>query len=157
MKKAWKILLYTILFANNLYSQITINAHASAEIIETLNVNIISPLNFGKFSINDTQGKVIIDIKGFRNTIGEINLISSNYSPAIFEIKHDKRYKVKILLPSNIILSNITNDKYLEVSDFTYIIVNEKLYIGATLYVNNLYPSLYGIFNGNYKIIFSYE
>ena len=176
MKKLTITLIFGLLltgFSVSMNAQKTVEATASAELVEALSVTEgVTELNFGRFIQGDAEGSVVIAASdaGTRINTGGVILVSGGYpASAEFKITGLPGTEVNISLPSEgvINLTHPTNtEKKLNISIFTISEVKPTLSSGgeATVYVGgsltvpaktNPHPN--GIYSGEYPVTFSYE
>ena len=173
MKKSLYITLFvaiiSLISASSAKAQVSIIAHASAEIIEALTATENSTLNFGRFSPETSGGEIILTPDGVRTATSSVALIGGTYNPATFVLTGQNESIVTIALPAaSALLTNSTNGKTLEVYNWksypeagigTGVLINGLLSVnvGATLKVGDIEKNPVGIYSGTYTVTFSYN
>lgn len=168
-----RILLFPIIVIISIqtgWAQMNVNAHASAQVIETIMAREIEPLNFGKFSPETYGGIIILSPNGVRTSLGNISLIGGFYNPAIFYITGQPNFNINVNLPNiPILLTNKSNGKIMIIENWestpninkleTKILNNGTfiLNVGARLKVGPMIDNPPGIYSGEYIITFLYN
>lgn len=160
----------TLLCANISYAQTSINAHASAEVIQALTATEGAALNFGRFSPESAGGEIRLSPDGIRSSTGSVALGGGLYNPAIFNISGQPDFNVVVNLPSApVLLANSSNGKTMQVINWESIPASSAsgikiqssgqltLNVGATLKVGNMNDNPVGLYNGTYAVTFSYN
>ena len=162
-------LLIILLSVKHSYAQLSITAHASAEVIQALAATEGSPLNFGRFSPESSGGEIRLSPDGIRSTTGSVSLSGGLYNPASFSLSGQPDFSIVVNLPSApILLTNAANGKTMSVINWESIpAVNSSikisssgaltLNVGATLRVGNMVDNPVGMYSGTYIITFSYN
>lgn len=147
----------------------TVNATATAEVIEALTTNETSQLNFGRFSPETQGGKIILTPDGVRSAQGTVVLAGGLHNPASFYITGQYEATFSITLPSGPeMLTNVQNNKTMQVGEWESIppagIGVGKLIgggmtvrIGAALTVGDMNSNPVGIYAGTYAVTFAYN
>jgi len=151
-------------------AQASINAHATAEVIQALTATESATLNFGRFSPETAGGEVKLSPDGVRSSSGTIAMGGGIYNPAIFYLTGQPEFSVTITLPAvAVLLTNSANGKTMEVTNWeSYPSASGSgvkmlsnglltLSIGATLKVGNMNDNPVGVYAGTYAITFSYN
>lgn len=162
----------TIILLSNgsLFAQTSINAHASAEVIQALTASESAALNFGRFSPESVGGEIRLSPDGIRSTTGSVSLGGGLYNPAIFNISGQPDFNVVVNLPSTpILLTNSSNGKTMQITNWVSIPASSAsgikiqsngmitLNVGATLKVGTMNDNPVGMYNGTYAVTFSYN
>lgn len=160
----------TLFFTKSASSQTSINAHASAEVIQALTASETAALNFGRFSPEAAGGEIVLSPDGIRSTTGSVSLGAGLYNPAIFNISGQPDFNVVVNLPTGpILLTNSSSGKTLQVINWTSVPATSStgikiqssglltLNVGATLKVGNMNDNPVGLYNGTYAVTFSYN
>jgi len=150
-------------------AQVSITAHASAEIIQALAATEGSALNFGRFSPESSGGEIRLTPDGIRTSTGSVTLSGGLYNPASFNLSGQPDFSIIVNLPpAPVILTNSANGKSMTVIDWVSIpsasssvkILNSgilTLNVGATLRVGNIVDNPVGMYSGTYVVTFSYN
>lgn len=161
--------LTTMLLALSAYGQVSVTAHASAEVIQALAATEGSALNFGRFSPESTGGEIRLTPDGVRSSTGSVSLSGGLYNPASFNLSGQPDFSIVVNLPvAPVLLTNITNGKTMTVINWESIpSVSSSikipssgvltLNVGATLRVGNMVDNPVGMYSGTYVITFSYN
>lgn len=161
--------LTTMLLALSVYGQVSVTAHASAEVIQALAATEGSALNFGRFSPESTGGEIRLTPDGVRSSTGSVSLSGGLYNPASFNLSGQPDFSIVVNLPAApVLLTNITNGKTMTVINWESIpSVSSSikipssgvltLNVGATLRVGNMVDNPVGMYSGTYVITFSYN
>ncbi|PKO96975.1 MAG: hypothetical protein CVU12_02595 [Bacteroidetes bacterium HGW-Bacteroidetes-7] len=161
--------LITMLLALSVYGQVSVTAHASAEVIQALAATEGSALNFGRFSPESTGGEIRLTPDGVRSSTGSVSLSGGLYNPASFNLSGQPDFSIVVNLPAApVLLTNITNGKTMTVINWESIpSVSSSikipssgvltLNVGATLRVGNMVDNPVGMYSGTYVITFSYN
>jgi len=174
MKKTFIIFIYIlsgVLFTTgSIYSQVSINAHASAEVIQALIASETAALNFGRFSPEAAGGEIRLSPEGIRSSTGSVSLGGGLYNPAIFNVSGQPDFNLVVNLPANpILLTNSTNGKTMQIYNWVSIPAISSsgikiqssglltLNVGATLKVGSMNDNPVGMYNGTYAVTFSYN
>lgn len=156
--------------AQKAQAQASINAHASAEVIQALTATENSTLNFGRFSPERAGGEIRMSPEGIRSATGSIAMGGGLYNPAIFYLTGQPDFSVTINLPTiPVLLTNSANGKTMVVGEWESLprsngsgvkILNNGLLtlnVGATLKVGNMNDNPVGLYSGTYAITFAYN
>lgn len=156
--------------AQKAQAQASVNAHASAEVIQALTATETSTLNFGRFSPESAGGEIRLSPDGIRSATGSVAMGGGLYNPAIFYLTGQPDFSVTINLPAiPVLLTNSANGKTMVVSNWESIpsangsgvkILNSGLLtlnVGATLKVGNMNDNPVGLYSGTYAITFAYN
>lgn len=150
-------------------AQVSINAQATAEVIQSLTVTEGTALNFGRFSPESSGGEVRLSPDGVRSSTGSVVLGGGLYNPATFFLSGQPDYAVNISLPDGpVMLTNSASGQTMEITDWESSIASLSeinlptngllnLSIGATLRVGVMSENPVGIYSGTYTITFSYN
>lgn len=161
--------LTTMLLALSVYGQVSVTAHASAEVIQALAATEGSALNFGRFSPESTGGEIRLTPDGVRSSTGSVSLSGGLYNPASFNLSGQPDFSIVVNLPvAPVLLTNITNGKTMTVINWesnpsvsSSIKIPSSgvltLNVGATLRVGNMVDNPVGMYSGTYVITFSYN
>lgn len=163
-------LVIILLCTNVSFSQMSINAHASAEVIQALTATESAALNFGRFSPESAGGEIKMSPDGTRTSTGSLALGAGLYNPAIFNISGQPDFNVVLNLPTvPVLLTNNANGKTMQVINWESIPESSAsgikiqssgiltLNVGATLKVGNMNDNPVGLYNGTYAVTFSYN
>lgn len=171
-KKLIIFITITLTFFLSVFSvnaQVSLTAHASAEIIQALAATEGSALNFGRFSPESSGGEIRLSPDGIRTSTGSVTLSGGLYNPASFNLSGQPDFSIIVNLPSApVILTNSANGKSMTVIDWVSIpsvsssikILNSgilTLNVGATLRVGNIVDNPVGMYSGTYVVTFSYN
>lgn len=161
--------LTTILSVFSAYAQVSITAHASAEVIQALAATEGSALNFGRFSPESTGGEIRLSPDGVRSSTGSVSLSGGLYNPASFFLSGQPDFSIVVNLPTApVLLTNTANGKTMTVINWESIPAISSsikilssgvltLNVGATLRVGNMIDNPVGLYSGTYIITFSYN
>ncbi len=151
------------------FSQSSIRAIATAEIIEVLKASEINSLNFGRFSPELVGGEIRLTPDGVRTSVGDVALTGGSYNPAAFQVAGQSDATLNIILPvGSVVLVNPNTGKTLEVYKWeanpiqnggTAVLTKGSLLlkVGATLKVGTFSENPVGKYSGTYTITFSYD
>ncbi len=173
MKKLTITLIFGLLltgFSVSLKAQATVNATASAELVEALTADEKTELNFGRFLPGETVGKIIVanTLDGTRTKDGGVVLISGgNPASAEFRISGYPSSTVNVSLPgdNSVNLTRASSSDELTVETFTTSDASPTLnsageatiYVGGSLTIKNAAAGLTkGIYTGSYTVTFQY-
>jgi hypothetical protein len=163
------LLLIIIFFYFRTYSQVSVTAHAFAEVISALTATETSQLNFGKFSPELQGGQVIVTPDGIRSTNGSVVLSGGIAKSGIFYITGAPDAAFSIQLPSGpAVLVHQNSSKTMVVSNWisypqpgngTGILANGQqfIYLGATLNVGSMLDNPVGLYSGSFNLTFTYN
>lgn len=153
-----------------LYGQASLNAHASAEVIQALTATESAALNFGRFSPESSGGEIRLSPDGIRSSTGSVSLGGGLYNPAIFNISGQPDFNVVVNLPTTpILLTNSSNGKTMQITNWVSIPASSAsgikiqtsglltLNVGATLKVGTMNDNPVGLYSGTYTVTFSYN
>lgn len=148
----------------------SINGHASAEVIQALTASESAALNFGRFSPEAAGGEIRLSPDGIRSSTGSVSLGGGLYNPAIFNISGQPDFNVVVNLPTTpILITNNSNGKTMQILNWVSIPASSStgikiqssgvitLNVGATLKVGNMNDNPVGLYNGTYAVTFSYN
>lgn len=150
-------------------AQVSITAHASAEVIQALAATEGSALNFGRFSPQSTGGEIRLSPDGVRSSTGSVSLSGGLYNPASFFLSGQPDFSIAVNLPTApILLTNTANGKTMTVINWESIPAISSsvkilssgvltLNVGATLRVGNMIDNPVGMYSGTYVVTFSYN
>jgi hypothetical protein len=175
MKKLTLTLIFGLLFAGFTVSlqaqaQTTVNATASAELVEALTASEITQLNFGRFVPGSTAGtiKIASTSDGTRTKEDGVLLVGGG-SPgsAEFTISGYANETVNVSLPADgaVDLTHGTSGEILNVATFTASTKNPALnasgeatiYVGGSLTIKSASENLTkGLYTGTYTVTFQY-
>lgn len=123
-------------------------------------VDLLRNLNFGTFCYSNSSGKVIIDPNGVRSSLGDIILINSNTSAALFYVEAIPGTQITILNGPDAILSGSTGGTMLlQIGDsnprspFTSSGTN-AIAIGGILSVGTKFANPPGDYSGTFSVTF---
>lgn len=155
--------------ALNSYAQVSLTAHASAEVIQALAATEGSVLNFGRFSPESSGGEIRLSPDGVRTSTGSVALSGGLYNPASFYLSGQPDFSIVVNLPTApVLLTNTANGKTMTVINWESIpsvgssikILSSgvlTLNVGATLRVGNMVDNPVGMYSGTYVVTFSYN
>lgn len=151
------------------FAQVSVTAHASAEVIQALTATEGSALSFGRFSPESSGGEIRLSPDGVRSSTGSVSLSGGQYNPASFYLSGQPDFSIVVNLPSApVLLTNTANGKTMTVTDWESIPAVSSsikilsggtltLNVGATLRVGNMIDNPVGLYSGTYIITFSYN
>lgn len=125
-------------------------------------VDLLRNLNFGTFCYSNSSGKVIIDPNGVRSSLGDIILINSNTSAALFYVEAIPGTQITILNGPDAILSGNRGTMFLKIGDssprspFTSSGTN-AIAIGGILTVGTKDANPPGDYSGTFSVTFVQE
>jgi hypothetical protein len=163
------IALLTGVTSGRVLAQTSINARATAEVIQALTAREAADLNFGRFSPETAGGEVKLTPNGVISSTGTVALSGGIHNAASFYLTGQNNSTVSISLPSGpAVLTNAVSAKTMEVYNWeSYpsaglgvgILNNGSLSVtvGATLKVGNMTDNPTGIYTGTYAITFAYN
>lgn len=172
MSKRLHIIALTLIAMLSVFSvnaQVSITAHASAEVIQALAAVEGSALNFGRFSPESSGGEIRLSPDGVRTTLGSVSLSGGLYNPASFNLSGQPDFNVVVNLPvAPVVLTNTANGKTMTVINWESIPSTSStirisssgvltLNVGATLRVGNIIDNPVGMYSGTYVVTFSYN
>lgn len=161
--------LTTMLSVLSARAQVSLTAHASAEVIQALAATEGSALNFGRFSPESTGGEIRLSPDGVRSSTGSVSLSGGLYNPASFFLSGQPDFSIVVNLPTApVLLTNTANGKTMTVLNWESIPAISSsikilssgvltLNVGATLRVGNMVDNPVGMYSGTYVITFSYN
>lgn len=149
-------------------ANVSVTAHASAEVIESIGANEIVQLNFGRFSPGAVGGEIRLTPDGTRISTGTVTLNTGTYTAAQFDLSGQPEASVNLTMPSlPVLLVNGSTGKSMEVNSWKsnpadngrIVLIKGKIAIniGATLKVGNIAENPIGIYTGTYALTFSYN
>ncbi len=150
------------------YAQVSVRAHVSVEVIQSITATETAALNFGRISPENTGGVVKLTPEGTRSATGTVALSDGSFNAAVFYLTGQDAAVVTVTLPSApVLLSNSSTGKTMEVGDWiSYPAAGMggvltkgglSLKVGATLKVGNKNDNPVGLYAGTYVITFSYN
>lgn len=151
------------------YSQASVTAQATAEVIQALTATEGSTLNFGRFSPENEGGEIRLSPDGVRMSSGKLLLGAGSYNPASFYLTGQPEFSVNVTLPSSpILLTNSAKGKTMEVKNWESnppagpgVKIQSSgllnLSVGATLKVGSINDNPVGKYVGTYSVIFGYN
>lgn len=163
------VLLFATMFPCILWSQVSINAHVHAEIIEAIEANETSNLSFGRFAPEINGGTLTITPEGVRVSDGSVVVAPGRYSPARFVVSGSPALGFTVSLHNeHVIITHTENGKTMTVGEWT---ANpplgnmaaklhngaQEVSIGATLFVGTMLDNPPGIYTGTVMITFVYN
>jgi hypothetical protein len=126
-------------------------------------VDLLRNLNFGTFCFSNSSGKVIIDPNGVRSSLGDIILINSNTSAALFYVEAIPGTQITISNGPDAILSGSNGGTMLlQIGDsnprspFTSTGTN-AISIGGILNVGTKFANPPGDYSGTFSVTFVQE
>ena len=161
--------LTTLLSVLSARAQVSLTAHASAEVIQALAATEGSALNFGRFSPESTGGEIRLSPDGVRSSTGSVSLSGGLYNPASFFLSGQPDFSIVVNLPTEpVLLTNTANGKTMTVLNWESIPAVSSsikilssgvltLNVGATLRVGNMVDNPVGMYSGTYVVTFSYN
>lgn len=161
-------IIFTLIFLFT-FSQTNVNSQTFAEVIETISVNELNYLNFGKFSTSSEGGILILNTDGARISQGSVIDVSSYYSPGKFNVIGSPDVPISVIIPNEpVYIYHSGTNNYMIINDWnmeppisngSFILENgEKvIIIGATLNISSYDNNPVGVYSGTYILIFFYN
>jgi hypothetical protein len=162
------LLLLSLLIGLSVKSQTAVEGQAYAEVIMALTAYENNQLSFGKFSVGETGGQLILSPDGVLSVQGSIHHGGGTVQPGKFIISGHADATFTVQLPTGpALLSNghnhsMTVDNWNadpSIENLSGILSGgtETVSIGATLYVGPIEQNPIGIYTGTYSLTFAYN
>lgn len=162
------IILLALLFGLNAKSQTTIEGQAYAEVIMALTAYENNQLSFGKFSVGENGGQLILSTDGVLSVQGSIHHGGGTVQPGKFIISGHSEATFSIQLPNGPALLSNGNNQSMTVDNWIADLPSgnqsgiltggtETVSIGATLNVGSIEQNPIGIYTGTYSLTFAYN
>jgi hypothetical protein len=132
----------------------------------TVTVNLVQDLNFGTFYHGNAGGTVIIYPDGSRSSTGEVVILSSSFTPALFDVVGNQGTLVSILDSPDATLNCVcggTLTLRVRQADSNPTIITSvppastQVKVGGTLYVSNSLANPPGNYSGTFAVTFVQE
>ncbi|MEI6139009.1 MAG: DUF4402 domain-containing protein [Mariniphaga sp.] len=163
------VLMFWVAQVSEAKAQASVQATANAEVIEALTSTETAQMNFGRFSPETQGGKIILTPDGVRTAQGTVVLGGGTHNSASFYLTGQYEATFSVTLPSGpAILTNLKNNKTMEITDWTSIPApgigvgkltggSMTVRVGAVLNVGDFNANPVGIYAGIYAITFAYN
>ncbi len=161
--KRVQIFFYYVIGLTLCFTTLNLNAQEKPPKPITVKVRNYQPLAFGTFIQGGNYGTVLITPQGARSATGSIFLMSSTFSPALFDIESIPGTIITIRNGVNATLTGGTGTLVLEIGDSfpqsPFITTGEHttVTIGGTLIVNSLSANPAGPYSGTFEVTFDQQ